>query len=80
MICNMLQQQFITMSDSELTAYIQNIYCQEAENFETTVDRMFDMNMMRLWFRLGCPSEMSGMSPALIKFASLELIKQGLLD
>lgn len=76
----MLHQQFITMSDFELTKFIRNIYQKDAEDFETTVENMFDINILRVWFRLGCPSEMPGMSPALIKFASFTLIEHGLFS
>ena len=75
-----LKEKFEHMSDDELDAFLRELYADEANRFDTTVDELFDMPALREWFRAGFPRKTEGMSKGVIRLAMISLIEKGYLD
>jgi len=73
-------QNYKLMSDEALTKLIHRVYQEDANKLELSVAEMFDMAVLKAWFRNGFPKVMPGMSRGMIKLAMIPLIECGLLD
>jgi len=75
-----LKEKFESMTDAELNAFLHEIYAEEAKRFDKTVDDLFDIAVLREWFRAGFPGKSEGMSKGMLRLAMISLIEKGYFD
>jgi len=75
-----LKEKIDKMTDEELNAFLHEIYTDEAKRYNKTVDELFDMSVLRNWFRAGFPGKVAGMDNEMLRLAMIPLIDKGYFD
>jgi len=75
-----LNEKIDNMTDEELNVFLHEIYTDEAKYFNKTVEELFDMSVLRNWFRAGFPGRLKGMSKEMLRLAMIPLLEKGYFD